>query len=208
MPLGTGPIEPMTTKRRLFVALEVPRDLCDAVAERAQGLKKNLPKARWVRPESMHLTLLFLGETEGRAVPALCQALDAAFAAIPEPLSLRFEGAGAFPEHGRGRTLWVGLTEARQGSWEHLQELRQRVVKAAAGVVELEKDTRKFTPHLTLARMRPPWTQKVVRRFGEEFGAPPAEAFEVKSGVLFESELRPEGPRYHVIHESHLGGNS
>ncbi len=93
---------------RLFVALEVPEPVRREVRRRIAGLRDRLPRARWVNPEVLHLTLLFLGEVPPDDVPALAGRLRDAFAPFP-PLPLRLAGAGTFPAGRPARVAWIGV---------------------------------------------------------------------------------------------------
>ena len=93
---------------RLFVAIEIPEPVCREVKRRVAGLRDRLPRARWVDPEVLHLTLLFLGEVAAERVEGLATALRAAFAPVP-PLGLRLRGAGTFPPGRPARVAWVGV---------------------------------------------------------------------------------------------------
>ncbi len=189
---------------RLFVALEIPATLRCALASRARALAGELPKARWVRPEAMHLTLSFLGETHPQTVPTLHQELAPAFAQAA-PLALRLEDAGAFPPRGKARVLWAGLAGADGRASEELADLRSAVARAVQQAASVEPEKRRFHPHLTLARCSPPWRRGAVERFQDAFGDPPDKVFTVEEGVLFESELRPSGARYRVVRAYPLG---
>lgn len=184
---------------RLFVALEVPQGLRDEVFERARRAGAELPKARWVRPEAMHLTLAFLGETDEGLLPALDTALEPAMASL-RPFELRLHGLGAFPPRSKARVLWVGLAAA--GAEEPptaLLELQAAVGKAVEKAAGIEPERRPFRPHLTLARLKNPWGHGSVERFLDAFGEPPEDVFRVEEGVLFQSELHPSGARYTAL---------
>jgi 2'-5' RNA ligase len=190
---------------RLFVAIEIPEYLRDELDRRARALRGKLPKARWVRPQGMHLTLSFLGETAPERLDELHREL-AASCAESEAIGLRLNETGAFPPRGKARVLWAGLAGADGRPSAALARLHTAVaaaVERAAGVVP---DSRPFHPHLTLARCSPPWPREALERFLGDFGPLPADAFTVAEGVLFESELRPDGARYRVVGSYPLGG--
>jgi 2'-5' RNA ligase len=96
---------------RLFVAIELPDDVRDALARAIDGLKRAgaADGLRWVRPEGMHLTLKFLGATPEDAVPAINTALRVAARGTP-PLRLQPDGFGAFGGRRGLRVVWAGLT--------------------------------------------------------------------------------------------------
>jgi len=184
---------------RLFVAVEVPDATRDALAERAREVRSELPKARWVRPGAMHLTLAFLGETDEELLPALDRELAPTAAAVTS-FELRLGRLGAFPPRGKARVLWAGFAGATSPEPpDELLQLHQGVARAVHQAAGIPPESRPFHPHLTLARLQPPWGRADVERFLAAFGEPPATLFRVTHGVLFRSELHPSGARYQAL---------
>ena len=133
-------------RMRAFVAVTTSTDLhkvCNTLAEEGNGLFM-----RWVRPESVHLTLRFWGDLKADAVPAVCEGLQRA-AQASAPFLAAVRGLGCFPSTDRPRVLWMGLVDPQR----QLLHLRQRIDEslAAVGVTAEEKP---FRPHLTVARAR------------------------------------------------------
>lgn len=186
---------------RLFVALEIPRSLREDLERRSISARHGRPKARWVRPEGMHLTLSFLGDTDPAKLADLHRELAVAFASEP-PIELRIGEVGAFPPRGRVRTLWVGIETLGGGDLTAVQAEVAQAVARAAGV---RPEKRPYHPHLTLARCSSPWSHSALEEFAAAFGEPSGESFVVREGTLFESELRPSGARYRVVKEYPLG---
>jgi 2'-5' RNA ligase len=126
---------------RLFVALDLPPEVR---ARLAALTRENLPGARWVPPENMHLTLRFVGEVDhGQA-----DDIDAALAAISaRGFDLTLEGVGAFESGRKVHALWAGVE--RNPALEHLRaKVESALVRAGC-----EPERRKFSPHVTLARL-------------------------------------------------------
>lgn len=168
---------------RLFVALDLPAQ----VRERLRLLTgAKLPGARWVPPENMHLTLRFVGEVDhGRA-----DDIDGALAGIAaRGFDLTLEGVGAFESGRRVHALWAGVE--RNPALDHLRaKIESAVVRAGC-----EPERRKFSPHVTLARLDQPDPAK----FGAwlhanalfRLGPVPVEHF-----TLFSSRLGRDGAHY------------
>ncbi|MCB1033266.1 MAG: RNA 2',3'-cyclic phosphodiesterase [Acidobacteria bacterium] len=95
---------------RLFVAVEMPPPVKDSLAEAARSARDRLPPARWIRPETAHLTLAFLGETPREQLPGIESALRHGLEHIPS-FRAQVAGAGTFPPNGPARVAWVGLRE-------------------------------------------------------------------------------------------------
>ena len=185
---------------RLFVALPLPDEVKEEIRRRTAGLQGELPRARWVRPEALHLTLAFLGETEPSLVAPLTTSLSAACDPFP-PARCRLSGAGAFPPRGTARVLWLGVEAPA-----FLADLQRAVAEAVFPIVGKEPDRRPFRAHLTVARCQPPWPQWAVDRFSHAIPGPVGEPFTATEGVLFESHLLPSGARYSVVASFPLRG--
>jgi 2'-5' RNA ligase len=178
---------------RLFIAIELPETIKQAIAVVQARLKADGASANWTRPEGIHLTLKFLGEVEEAKVPGIVQALDNA-ARGSGPLKLSVAGAGAFPNGKVPRVLWLGVT----GDLERLASL-QMAVEDAMEKQGFEREARKFSPHLTLARIKFPkprdnWQERIDSVRGVELGS-----FEATQICLMQSELRREGAVYTEI---------
>ncbi len=128
---------------RLFVALELP----DEVKERLSHLKGGVPGARWLPPEQLHLTLRFIGDVAEDVATDVQTELAHVKA---EPFDFYLDGTGCFGEGRKARVLWAGLEAS-----DELVHLRKKV-EMAVEHAGLEPETRKFTPHVTLARLRHP----------------------------------------------------
>ncbi len=185
---------------RLFLALDLPAEHRREIARRAAALEGDLPAARWVRAENLHLTLAFLGNTERERIAPLAAAVAPAFAASP-PIATGVDGAGTFPPGRPGRIAWVGLAGG-----EALSGLQRRVAAAAAAALDLEPDRRPFHPHVTLARPRRPWNRRAADAFAAAFATPVGGPFEIREGVLYQSDLGPGGSRYTALETFPLGG--
>ena len=171
---------------RLFIAAPIG-DSVKSNLERV-GWAANARGVKWVDPENMHLTLAFLGEVEERRVPEVEDVIYSATEGIEEPLTLQAQGLGAFPDEEKARVLWAGL----DGHVPRLIELQARLVKElrSAG---FEVDSKRYRPHITLARFR--WPQPLPERLArlQVFGE-----WQVHELQLVESHLRPAGPHYVV----------
>ncbi|PIE56862.1 MAG: RNA 2',3'-cyclic phosphodiesterase [Desulfobulbus propionicus] len=164
---------------RLFIAVDLP----DAVQQGLAPLCCGLPGARWVLPGQFHLTLRFIGEVDGATFKDIREVLAEVSVAS---FSLQLQGVGHFPPRGRPRLLWAGLAEVGG-----LQALQARV-NAALARVGIAPDTRKYSPHVTLARLRNTPSAR-VGRFLEEHGLYTSLPFEVRSFVLYSSFLGASG---------------
>ena len=177
---------------RTFVALELGPEMRQAIAQLVGRLGPRVSRARWVRPENVHLTLRFLGSSSPEQIEGLQPALAEAARACG-PTDAPVAGLGTFPERGRPRLLWLGI--ALPGPILALQA----ACEDAAVTAGFPPETRPFRPHLTLARFR----ERVPRP-----DLPPADlgAARLETLVLFRSDLRHGGAVYSALHRLALGG--
>lgn len=177
---------------RSFIAVPLPQEVQSALGEISRQLAAQSQGVKWVRPENIHLTLRFLGDTDPEKLPALGAGLDQ-IAAQRAPIVLCLGQFGAFPNLRRARVLWVGLEE----EGEHLHQLR-RAVEHLSRSLGWERDTQEFKPHLTLGRVR---EGGIIPQ--EILAVPPLE-FQADRVELIESRLKPEGPEYLMLHQARL----
>jgi len=181
---------------RLFVALELPDDVRREVKRRLAGVRGRLPRARWVDPDIVHLTLLFLGETAAERVPALAAAL--ADACRLPAFAVRLAGGGTFPPGRPARVAWVGLEEW-SGEAGSLAALQAAVTRAAVEAIGFVPEGRPFTAHVTLARCPDPWPRDAAQMWATAFAGEIGPPFPVARAVLLESKLSPRGPQYREV---------
>jgi 2'-5' RNA ligase len=176
---------------RMFCAVELPEALKSRVAEHAARLRETFPHLRvsWEKPEKLHLTLKFLGETEPSRVEELSGAAERAVAGMG-PFELIVAEAGTFPPHGPARVLWLGVRDESG----RLSSLRQSLENecAASG---FPREGRPFQPHLTVARLRTPSGARELAAAHRETPFAP-QTFSVSELVVMRSDLGPGGSRY------------
>ncbi|MCS6800449.1 MAG: RNA 2',3'-cyclic phosphodiesterase [Chloroflexota bacterium] len=178
---------------RAFVGVPVPA----AVQEQLTAIQRTIAKTsgrvvKWVAPETMHLTLEFLGEVPRWVLEDIPPVLDEALAQAVAP-TLATASIGAFPNWRRPTVLWVGL----EGDVRQLQALRNRVASALR-TFGFAADPRPFHPHLTIGRLRPKADPLLVEKLVST--APNVRVtrtqFTLERVVLYRSILLPEGPRH------------
>jgi len=166
---------------RLFVALALP----DKVADGLLAIEHGVPGARWSVRDQLHLTLRFVGEVDERDASAV----DEALAAISVPsFTLELKGVGAFGGKSP-RALWAGVVP--NDALMHLQ----RKIESAIQRLGLPAEERKFTPHVTLARLRAAPAGRVMD-FLADHSLYATGAFRMAQFVLFSSRLTSNGSIY------------
>ena len=182
---------------RAFLALEIPGEVKEALGRGLGALRPRLEPARWVRVEGLHLTVKFLGETPPGRLDELQGALAGPLSSLP-PVEVALAGAGFFPGPARPRVAWIG------GTARNVEPLVETVERVTAGL-GWTRERRPWALHLTVARLRSPWSRSSVEGFlawGGKFRAAP---FTCRELVLFSSELRPGGAVYAALARLPLG---
>ncbi len=179
---------------RAFIALELHADVRAALGRLTADVRHRFAGLRWVRPDGVHLTLRFLGDTAPSQVERLRESLGAAAARCPRA-EVPVGGLGLFPERGSPRVLWLGLELPVP-----MMEL-QAACEASAVAAGFPRETRTFSPHLTLGR----WRDRAGR---PELPAVELGPVALDTLVLFRSELRPDGAVYTELARFGLGGGS
>jgi len=178
---------------RLFVALEIPSAVRDGFGAlinelRAADASFSKNRARWVRPENLHVTLKFIGHVDNGKLDAIRAAL--AEVRLGSAVEMRFRGLGFFPDGKRPRVLWAGI-EASLNLAPLAVEIDARLAK-----LRIPGETGEFAPPLTLAPFDPPGISEGLSAAAQanaarEFGATRTGEFH-----LFESKTRPTGAEY------------
>ena len=188
---------------RLFIALDIDESIRERIERFLEGVRGFAPHARWVRPESLHVTLKFIGDTPDDEVLKIRQVLSTIEAGAFE---ISFRGYGFFPTPKSARVFWIGLNASDQ-----MPQLANTIDETLASI-GISRENHAYSPHLTLARggggSGAPHKQKGDRanrsfqRLQEklaalsppEFGSTTAREF-----FLYQSKLGPGGSRYTKI---------
>ena len=185
---------------RIFIGIDLDDEIRSRIALFLDGVRGFAPDVRWVNPESLHITLKFIGEQKPEQVEAIRERLRQ----VASPtMEIRFAGYGFFPTAKAPRVFWIGIESGRQ--------LSQLAASIDAAVTEfgIAPEQRAFSPHLTLARGAggsgsPKWRKgdrpnsdfavldkRLAAMPALEFGTMTAREF-----VLYQSQLSPKGSKY------------
>jgi 2'-5' RNA ligase len=171
---------------RLFIATTFPEAVLRPLNERVGPLRPRLPPASWVRPETQHLTLAFLGEQDSSMVDKLTDMVGGRVGEVAK-FQARLQGCGFFPNPRHARVGWVGVTPPDAFS-DLAAAVRDGVREAG---VALDRD--EFRAHLTVMRMREGWPPASIELFQRTLRDYCSEGFTVDHVTLYSSQLSPKG---------------
>jgi len=181
---------------RSFIAIELPDELKLALKQLEARLKLGeQPSVKWVDPDSIHLTLKFLGNIAIDRTGEITKVMEEAAQGI-SPFHLEVKDLGVFPNLKRAQVAWVGIS----GEVDKLGQFQQRIESNLARL-GFAPESRSFTPHLTLARVRNQASSDERQRFGQLIADTKFEAgtIEVDAISLMRSQLTREGAIYSQI---------
>jgi 2'-5' RNA ligase len=172
---------------RLFTGLEIPAD----VGQTLSSLRGGLPGARWIDPENYHVTLRFIGDIDGVSANEIASLL---FRVNRKPFEVAVQGLSSFGGK-KPRAVVANITPSRP--LIELQAELERMMQR----IGLHPEGRKFTPHITLARLHDTSTHDVAD-YLSVWGYFPAKIFTASRFVLFSSRASVGGGPY-VVEDSY-----
>jgi 2'-5' RNA ligase len=185
---------------RIFIALDIENAIRERIQRFMEGVRGFAPDARWVRPESLHVTLKFIGEKPAPAVEEIKRTLASVQSTAFE---CTFRGYGFFPTAKSARVFWIGIEAGPQVA------ALARAVDDATSALGIPREDHAFSPHLTLARGggrsgAPGWRRddaanKNFKVLQEKLSALPAPEFGTMTArefFLYESKLMRGGSQY------------
>ncbi len=177
---------------RLFVAIEVPSDIRSAVAAFIEEFRPLAVQTKWVRAESIHITLKFIGGTD----PGNLRRIESALAGVrsAQPVTLQFRGVGFFPNEKRPRVFWIG-TESSPNLKTLAADIDQSLHQLG-----FTMEDRPFIPHLTLARFNAPSLPPKLIAAAKENAARSFGSLTAREFHLIESKLKSTGAEYTTLH--------
>lgn len=178
---------------RAFIAIPLPQEVTEYLAEIIFNLKLTMPdkSVKWVQPGNIHLTLKFLGNISKSTLNFLIEKLNSEnqFSSF----NLTINKMGAFPSLYKPKVIWVGTS-----SHNTLSELAQFIEKSTA-MVKNENDSKSFSPHLTIARLRPGVKREYFDIIKQELYKSKeinAISFTIDHFCIYQSILTSKGPIY------------
>ncbi len=181
---------------RTFIALELPSELREALLANLNKWQAAYPEGiNWVRPENLHLTLLFIGDTPEERLPELKECL-VSLAAEQKAFELSAGGFELFPPK-QIRMIWAQLTAPNRDT----QKFNRRLLFETLNL-QLEPDPKELRLHITMGRIKRSQGPDFEREILSEPFSSPLSRFDTLS--LYQSILRPEGPQYSLLEQIKL----
>jgi 2'-5' RNA ligase len=187
---------------RTFIGVDIGEDIRRRAAALQQQLARAGADVKWVSPDAMHITLVFLGEVDERDIVSVCRAV-AKIACGEGPFGLRIAGLGAFPTARRPKVVWGGVAEG-------IEPLRRLHAALEAAMLDLKlyaKEERGYTPHLTLGRVRSDKDGQILAPELTKFSAWDGSTAAVSEMLVYSSEQGKDGPEYAVLARAPLEGS-
>jgi 2'-5' RNA ligase len=184
---------------RTFIGIDPGKAIRDRLVALQETLARTGTEVKWVEPDNLHVTLLFLGEVEMVDVPPLCQAVATAAGQRPA-FPLTIETVGCFPNSRRPRILWAGVGTGLQ----EVVGLHDALEPPLLALGCYRREERQYTPHITLGRVRSDRpTDKLGGALARHAGWKAGETTVTEVHVM-SSELTPQGPVYTVLSRATL----
>jgi len=178
-------------KIRSFLAFELPDDIKSIVTRVSGEIRKSFLDVRWVRPESIHLTMVFMGDVQSEQIPPMGESLGSV-CANHTSFTISLRPMGCFPNIRNPRVIWLGI----DGDLERMSRFRddlQRVLSPFG----IKEEERAFRPHLTLGRFKKPAKrQGEIEQMLTKYSDLSSPARILNELFLFRSDLKPGGAVY------------
>lgn len=176
---------------RVFIAVDLPNEVRKELANVQRALRPLTDSARWVAPESIHITLKFLGEVPEKRLDDVTTALTGL---SWKPFTVTVHGVGFFPGNRSPRVFWAGMeAPTMQGLAEELDSRMERL--------GFDKEKRAFRPHITLARARETRIDSSLVTGAAEYLEHDFGSFTADRVFLFKSTLKSSGSVYEKLKE-------
>ncbi len=186
---------------RSFLAFELPESIKTVVTRVSAEIRKSSLDVRWVKPESIHLTVVFMGDVQPGHIPSMGESLGAVCANYGS-FSISLKPMGCFPNIRNPRVIWLGL----DGDLERMSLFRDDL-QAALLPFGIKEEDRAFRPHLTLGRFKKPGKRQTeLEQMLEKYRDLSSPACTLDELVLFRSDLKPGGSVYTKMLSWRLSG--
>jgi 2'-5' RNA ligase len=188
------------SRLRTFIAVDPGKPIRDRLVALQDNLARAGSQMKWVEPDNLHVTLLFLGEVDDREVPDVCRAVTGC-CAVMDAVVMTVGSVGCFGNPRRPRTVWAGLTEGGP----EMVALHDALESPLLDLGCYRREDRPFTPHITLGRVKGERADERLAAALPNYAGWQSGTADVAEVLVMTSELRPAGPVYTVVSRAKLG---
>jgi 2'-5' RNA ligase len=182
---------------RCFIAIEFPEEIRRSLLDAQKELKRCGADIRWAKPESIHLTLKFLGDTGEDRIEEISERITDVCSQF-NIFNVEVNGFGIFPGRGSPRILWAGIDGG-----EAIISLQKSIEESMSGL-GFKTEKREYSPHLTIGRFRSSKFKETLLREVAAKQDMSLGSFKAGSVILYKSDLKPPGAVYTKIYEALL----
>ncbi len=177
--------------KRLFIGIPISEEVKDRIKPLYNELIESNADLRLVKEENFHFTLKFLGNVLEKEIPKIEESIRKGLSR-QGPFNISLKGTGRFPNNGPIHTIWLGVVG---------QELNLLIKRISLGLKIFWKEKKEDIPHLTLTRVKSDKSKKQLQKIIQKYSAIDFGTVKVWKVILYESELRKEGPAYKMVKE-------
>ncbi|MDQ6787431.1 MAG: RNA 2',3'-cyclic phosphodiesterase [Acidobacteriota bacterium] len=179
---------------RIFAAIDISVHARRQASKYIERLGVEFPYTRvsWTKPEKLHLTLKFLGETDDEQLRKFTEAVEQTAKKV-SPFDLQICGAGVFPSARNARVLWLGVSDENN----NLRKLSE-ILETQCERRGFAREDRRFKAHLTIARLKQRPDELLIREHLNSI-FPPFPPFQASEITIYASKLQPQGSIYETI---------
>jgi RNA 2',3'-cyclic 3'-phosphodiesterase len=178
---------------RCFVAVEIPDELKILIDEYISSLRKISPDIKWIKANNLHITLKFLGEIPKDLLSKIQKEL-LGISNVVKPFAMSIGDAGFFPNQFKPRVIWLGMQNDNNNSLFKIHKWIDEKLENLG----FEKEKRRFSPHLTLGRIKVAGNFKLLTEYINHYKFHKYK-FNVSDVILMKSLLKPSGAEYSKI---------
>jgi len=183
----------MSNTIRTFIAIDINPAIRKALQQLQDDLKQCDCRIKWIQPDNIHLTLKFLGDVKLKKIDDVNQALEDLAQNI-KPFETELTETGAFPSIDRPQILWAGLKDDQQQIADLAASLENKL-----GMIGFKKEQKKFSPHITIGRIRTPRNLKALSQELSGYSLPTGISQSIQEVILVKSTLTSTGPIYEKL---------
>jgi len=180
------------SKFRAFIAIDVEQS--SQITDIVNDLNNSGANIKLVKPENMHITIKFLGDTDEKFVGRIREIMEKSVENI-ESFEIKLKSIGVFPNQDYIKIIWIGIEQ-----YEKIVEIAKKINKGLSKI-GFKKEKREFSPHLTIGRVKNSKNKDKILHIINRYENTEFNTYKIKSIKLIKSELRSKGPIYTTIEE-------